>query len=189
MSDPEKRAILRIGDALRLDRAHRRRLRRRSIAIAVLIGALGLTLTAPIRPLLVWNATPSAPVGLYAISAPQDVSKGDMVIAHLSPPWRTLADARRYVPASVPVVKRVAAAPGDTVCARRNAIFIDGRRRATRRLSDGQGRLMPWWQGCTALREGALFLLNDDPASFDGRYIGPTQRGDVVGRAHFIWSR
>src|SRR3546814_2668573 len=63
-----------------------------------------------------------------------------MVIARLSPPWRTLADARRYVPANVPLVKRVAAAPGDTVCARGNAVFIDGNLRARRRLSDGQSR-------------------------------------------------
>src|SRR3546814_3347900 len=100
----------------------------------LLIGALGLTLAAPIRPFLVWNATPSAPVGLYAVSAPHDVERGDMVIARLSPPWRTLADARRYVPANVPLVKRVAAAPGDTVCARGNAVFIDGNLRARRRL-------------------------------------------------------
>src|SRR3546814_9213321 len=82
----------------------------------------------------------------------------------------------------VPLVKRVAAVPGDTVCARGNAVFIDGNLRARRRLSDGQSRLMPWWQGCTTLRDGSLFLLNDNPASFDGRYIGPTQRGDIVGQ-------
>src|SRR3546814_11117904 len=78
MTDTGRRALLRIGDALRSDRAYRLRLRRRGSAIAVLIGALGLTLAAPIRPLLVWNATPSAPVGLYAVSAPHDVEKGDM---------------------------------------------------------------------------------------------------------------
>lgn len=189
MTDTERRALLRIGDGLRSDRAYRLRLRRRGSAVAVLVGALGLTLAAPIRPLLVWNATPSAPVGLYAISAPHDVARGDMVIARLSPPWRALADARRYVPASVPLVKRVAAQPGDTVCARGNAIFIDGNLRARRRLFDGHGLLMPWWQGCTTLREGMVLLLNDNPASFDGRYLGPTKRGDIVGRAHLLWSR
>src|SRR3546814_2737907 len=96
MTDTERRALLRIGDALRSDRAYRLRLRRRGSAIAVLIGALGLTLAAPIRPLLVWNATPSAPVGLYAVSAPHDVERGDMVIARLSPPWRTLARSEEH---------------------------------------------------------------------------------------------
>src|SRR3546814_11303729 len=114
MTDTERRALLRIGDALRSDRAYRLRLRRRGSAIAVLIGALGLTLAAPIRPLLVWNATPSAPVGLYAVSAPHDVESGDLVIAPLPPPWRTPPDAPRYVPAHVPLVKRVPAATADT---------------------------------------------------------------------------
>jgi conjugative transfer signal peptidase TraF len=189
MTGHEKYAILRIGDALRIDRARRLRLRRRGGIVAVLVGFLCMTLVGPIRPILVWNATPSAPVGLYAISAPHDIAVGDTVVARLPPPWRTLADIRHYVPAAVPVVKRVAAAPGDTVCARGSAILIDGRRRAERRLTDGQGRLMPWWQGCTTLRDGALFLLNDNPASFDGRYLGPSQRGDIIGRAHLLWSR
>ena len=86
-------------------------------------------------------------------------------------------------------VKRVAAAPGDTVCALGQEIFIDGQWRAKRRLSDGRGRTMPWWQGCTTLRDGALFLLTDNPASFDGRYFGSTEHTDVIGRAQLLWSR
>src|SRR3546814_12227461 len=118
MTDTERRARLRIGEALRSDRAYRLRLRRRGSASAVLLGALGLTLAAPIRPLLVWNSTPTAPVGLYAVSAPPDVEIGDRVIARLYPPWRPLAAARRYVPANGQLVQRVAAAPVDTDCAR-----------------------------------------------------------------------
>ncbi|WP_394438995.1 S26 family signal peptidase [Sphingobium naphthae] len=189
MSDHERRALLRLGDALRLNRDHRLRLRRRAIAVAALVGSLGLTLAGPVRPLLLWNATPSTPVGLYGVSAPHDMAVGDVAIARLPPAWRALADARRYVPAAVPVVKRVAAVPGDTVCARGNAIFIDGRWRAERRMADSHDRLMPWWQGCTTLRDGALFLLNDNPASFDGRYLGPTRRSDVIGRAQLLWAR
>ncbi len=189
MTDHERRATLRLGNAMRADRARRLRLRRQGAAVTLLVGSLCLTLAGPIRPLLVWNATPSTPVGLYGVSPPYDIAVDDTVIARLSPSWRTLANARRYVPAAVPVVKRVAAASGDTVCAIGSAIFIDGRWRAERRRSDGHGRWMPWWQGCTTLRDGALFLLNADPASFDGRYVGLTRRGDVIGRAHLIWAR
>src|SRR3546814_20110833 len=154
MTDTGRRALLRIGEALRSDRAYRLRLRRRGSAIAVLIGALGLILAAPIRPLLVWNATPSAPVGLYAVSAPHDVERGDMVIARLSPPWRTLADARRYVPANVPLVKRVATAPGDTACARGTAALPARHLRAGRRICDETRRLVPWWRGFHRTKRG-----------------------------------
>lgn len=189
MVENERRAIQRIGDAMRLDRRRRFRLWRCGGAIALLAGALGLTIALPPRPLLVWNASASAPVGLYAVTPPHDITVGDMVIARLAPPWRTFADARRYVPTAVPLVKRVAAAPGDTVCALGQEIFIDGQWRAKRRLSDGRGRTMPWWQGCTTLRDGALFLLTDNPASFDGRYFGSTEHTDVIGRAQLLWSR
>ena len=48
---------------------------------------------------------------------------------------------------------------------------------------------MPWWHGCITLRRGALLLLIDDPASFDGRYFGVTGREDVVGKSVPIWTR
>lgn len=46
---------------------------------------------------------------------------------------------------------------------------------------------MPWWNGCALLGEDALFLLMDHPASFDGRYFGPTMRGRIVGKGRLIW--
>ena len=48
---------------------------------------------------------------------------------------------------------------------------------------------MPQWQGGVTLRDGALLLMMDDPASFDGRYFGPTEAGDIVGTARLIWAR
>jgi conjugative transfer signal peptidase TraF len=189
MQGDEIRAIVRIGAALRDSKARDSRLRRRAVAVAALAGLLTLTAVFPVRTLLVWNASPSAPVGLYGITAPDDLRRGDMVIARLSPPWRALADARRYVPAGVPVVKRVAAVPGDTVCARGPDLFVDGRWRAARRVFDGHGLRMPWWRGCWTLRDGAVLLLNAPPASFDGRYFGPTVRGDIIGKAHALWLR
>ncbi len=112
-----------------------------------------------------------------------------MVIARVPARLRALADARRYIPANVPLVKRVAAGPGDTICGVGAAIFIDGRWAASRSLVDARRRAMPWWDGCTRLRGGEVFLLMDSPASFDGRYFGPTDRDDIIGRARLLWAR
>lgn len=183
----ERHAIQRIGDALRRQRARTSKFRRRGAAVALLAGALGLTIALPPRPLLVWNASASAPVGLYVVTSPSDVATGDMVIARLPEAWRLQADARRYVPATVPLVKKVAATPGDTVCASGKDIRINGRWRAERRTRDGRGRIMPWWQGCVTLQGGTVFLLTANPSSFDGRYFGPTSRADIVGKAHLLW--
>lgn len=189
MSEPMSRAAREFGEALRAGRAAQSRLRKWVAAVGVLVVVLGSTVLFPPRPWLVWNASPSAPVGLYWIDRPRGIAVGDMVIARVPEPWRELAAERRYVPVRVPLVKRVAAAPGDSVCASGRSVFVNGAWAATRRLADGRGRAMPWWAGCTALRDGAMLLLMPDPASFDGRYFGPTERSDIVGRARLLWAR
>lgn len=184
-----ERALSRWGDALRADKTRRRSMRRRAAMIGAGIACLAVTIALPPRPLLVWNASASAPIGLYAVTAPDHPRTGDMVIAWPPEPARRMGAARRYIPLNVPLVKRVADAPGDTVCERGPAISVNGRRVADRQAADRAGRPMPWWHGCITLRGGALFLLMDNPASFDGRYFGPTAASDVVGKAHLLWRR
>ena len=167
----------------------RLRLRRRAALIAAGIACLGLTIALPPVPRLVWNASASAPVGLYGVSPGAAVDPGDMVIARVPEPFRRLAAERRYLPMNVPLVKRVTAIAGDEICALGQEIFVNGRWTAERRVADGQGRPMPAWSGCTRLRGGQLFVLMDNPASFDGRYFGATEGRDVIGKARLLWRR
>lgn len=46
---------------------------------------------------------------------------------------------------------------------------------------------MPIWIGCITLGQQQLFLLMDNQASFDGRYFGPSDKRDLVGKAEFLW--
>jgi conjugative transfer signal peptidase TraF len=145
---------------------------------------------APARALLVWNATASAPIGLYRVSHGRVAARGDLVLAVPSPPLAAFADARGYLPLGVPLVKRIAAVAGDTVCASGNAIFIDGRLAAARLAVDGQGRPLPAWNGCRTLHSGEVFLLMAGMrASFDGRYFGPTKVSQIAGTLDSIWTR
>ena len=177
------------GDTLRAHKARRRRLARRASLGA--IGAVALLATAafPPAPRLVWNASASAPIGLYAVSPGARAKPGEMVIARLPEPYRRLAATRRYLPMNVPLVKRVAAYAGDEVCAFGQEIFVNGRWIAERRTADGAGRPMPMWSGCVRLRGDQLFLLMDAPASFDGRYFGVTNGADIIGKARLLWAR
>lgn len=190
---PEHRdlSLFRWGEELRRNRSIRRIGRRRifaAAAIAAGVTALVATLVWPPRPVLVWNASASSPMGLYRIGPAEDLRRGDMVVAWPPEPARELGAARHYLPRNVPLVKRVAAAEGDSVCAAGEAVFVNGRLEALRRIEDPSGRSMPWWTGCEALREGELFLLTADlPEAFDGRYFGLTRRELVVGRARLIW--
>ena len=177
------------GEALRTAKARRRRLVFRGGCLAVGIAAVALTVAAPPVPRLVWNTSASAPVGLYGVVPGADIVRGDMVIARVPARLRALASARRYLPETVPLVKRVAAVAGDEICALGSEIFRDGRKIAVRKAIDAKRRTMPWWEGCRVLRGREVFLLMDAPASFDGRYFGITQGNLVLGRAKLLWAR
>lgn len=153
-----------------------------------MVALLGTIAVRP-GPKLVWNATASMPIGLYVIGSTRDPALGDTVLARVPETWRTLADRRTYIPAGVPLIKRVAGVPGDRVCAWGPRISVNGRQLASRLAHDAQQRALPWWEGCLTLRDGAVFLLSPDPSSFDGRYLGPTLRGDILGRARLVWAR
>lgn len=163
--------------------------RRRVCATGAIVGLLVGSAVQPPRPRLLWNASASAPIGLWWVALNAPIRRGDMVIARLAEPWRSLAAGRRYLPANVPLIKRVAAGPGDLICSIRALITINGAHVATRLAHDRAGRSMPVWRGCQTLRGGAMLLLMDDPASFDGRYFGVTARSDIVGRAYPLWLR
>ena len=154
--------------------------------------ALGLTATIamPAPPLLVWNASASSPVGLYAVWRASAVRPGDMVVAWAPLSARRLAADRHYLPANVPLVKRVAATNGAQICANGRWIRINGRRAAERMRRDPSGRRLPWWAGCRTLKKGEIFLLSRDrPQAFDGRYFGTTETKDIIGKATLLWPR
>lgn len=178
------------GEQLRATKHRRRILGRRVTVTGIGITFLGLTMAFPPAPRLVWNASASAPIGLYAVTPGAPVDAGDMVIARVPDPWRMMAAQRRYIPVNVPLVKRVAAVAGDEVCALGQEIFVNGTWVVERRVADARGRPMKWWSGCVRLRGRQLFLLtSNSPGSFDGRYFGVTEDGLVVGKARLLWAR
>jgi conjugative transfer signal peptidase TraF len=185
------RPVARRGGAFRRNVAARVGRRRLAVAILAAVAATPPLLTLVFKPplVLVWNASASAPVGLYRVNAHAPVRKGDMAIAWAPHSVRRLAAARLYVLATVPLVKRIAAAGGDRVCASGKLITLNGRHAAVRRRKDHAGRPMPWWYGCRTLGADEYFLLMDRPDSFDGRYFGPTGKRDIVGRAVLLWAR
>lgn len=158
-------------------------------AAAAAVVSIILTLLAPPRPWLIWNVSRSAPIGLYVVGSDLPPARGDMVAARLAPPWRAFASARRYLPANVPLIKRVAAAAGDRVCATGADIAVNDIAVAHRLARDAAGRPIPHWSGCIVLGPGEHLLLMPGPASFDGRYFGPTAQGDIVGKVDLLWAR
>jgi conjugative transfer signal peptidase TraF len=154
---------------------------------AALLGVVAPAV-APPRPLLLWNASASVPIGLYVVRPAGDLRVGELVVV-APPAWLAdLLDARRYLPRGVPMLKQVAALPGQTVCRTDSTITIDGAIQGQALDRDHLGRDLPAWQGCRVLRAGEVFLMNRDAAaSFDGRYFGPLPVTMIIGQADPIW--
>src|SRR3546814_18990910 len=92
-----------------------------------------------------------------------------MVAARLAPPWRAFASARRYLPANVPLIKRIAAAAGDRVCATGAGVAVNDIEVDTRPDREAEGRPMPHLSGCLVIGRGQPLLLMPGTAPLYGR--------------------
>jgi conjugative transfer signal peptidase TraF len=170
----------------------RRRRRRHRPAVLALAGLgvaiLSLTPTERAMPWLVWNASASAPVGLYRVTdAPAE--RGALVLVRPPADVAALAAELGYLPAGVPLIKRVAAVAGDHVCAVGSAVVLHTQTVIRRLEADAAGRPLPRWSGCRRLADGEVFLLMADaPRSFDSRYFGPVPLASVMGRLVPLWT-
>lgn len=177
---------------LRTNRHRRRRGRRRPRAVLALallgLGLIGLASLARPAPCLVWNASASAPIGLYRVLQ-GDAVRGDLVLVRTPNSVRQLAAERGYLPSNVPLVKRVTALDGDLVCGAGDAISVNGHVVAERLARDRLGRPLPTWSGCYLLSGDEAFLLMEGVSdSFDGRYFGSVPTAAIIGRLAPLWT-
>jgi conjugative transfer signal peptidase TraF len=154
-------------------------------AAGILAAVAGLVFDPDAR--LFWNRTGSAPIGLYGLSD-NPFTRGDWVIVSARSGEADWAAARGYVGRDWPLIKRIAALPGDEICREGSAVLVEGIHVAEALDADTLGRAMPVWEGCQVLGRGEVFLLNQHPRSVDGRYFGPTKVGDLGGVLVLLWS-
>ena len=162
------------------------------------VGLAALAWAAFVQPLprLIYNPSDSVPVGWYrvkpldhrATSLPRSLSVGSIVLTLLPADAAALAAQRGYLPAHVPLLKRVGAVAPQHVCIVAGQVRIDGVPTAAALPADRLGRPLPSWPHCRPLAEGELFLLSvTNPASFDSRYFGPVSASVLIGVAHPVW--
>ncbi|MCP3387710.1 S26 family signal peptidase [Bradyrhizobium sp. CCGB12] len=153
-------------------------------AIALLLSTIGEAL-----PWYIWNASNSIPTGLYRLQPAGRLTVTELVAVQPPEPLATFLDLNGYLPVGVPMLKRVLALPGHTVCRETLTITVDGIEMGEARARDGRGRPLPSWQGCRVIGEGELFVMNWESAdSLDSRYFGPIPASAVIGHAVPIWT-
>ncbi len=160
--------------------------------IAGQLAVAGMMLTAvfqaPTR--IVWNATASVPIGLYSVGPVAQPKLGQLVLVRPPAVLASFLAERRYIGLGTPLLKTVAALPGQTVCRRRLVITVDGFTIGKARERDRFGRQLPRWDGCRELKSDQVFLMNSAALdSVDGRYFGPLPSASIVAQATPIWTR
>ncbi len=162
----------------------------RDSMLVVILSGVGLLVLAfgGWTPLYMWNASASVPIGLYSLQPSNTRYVGELVAVVPPEPLATFLADGSYLPRDVPMLKRVLALPGQTVCRQELSILVDGLAVADARERDGRGRPLPNWQGCRVIAPGELFLMNWQSAdSLDGRYFGAIPSSAVIARAHPVW--
>jgi len=136
-----------------------------------------------------WNVSGSVPVGLYRLLPTGNLFVTQLVAVQPPEPLATYLADQTYLPRSVPMLKRVLALPGQTVCRNGLTIAVDNIAAGEARERDSRGRRLPVWQGCSVVADGEVFLMNWQSAdSLDGRYFGLLPTTAIVGRAEPLWT-
>ncbi|WP_429031582.1 S26 family signal peptidase [Bradyrhizobium sp. I1.14.4] len=141
-------------------------------------------------PAYIWNASKSVPIGLYQLQPTGRLAVTELVAARPPEPLATFLDLNGYLPIGVPMLKRVLALPGQTVCRKGLTISVDAIEMGEAKARDGRGRPLPIWQGCRVVGTDELFLMNlESEDSLDGRYFGLVPHSSVIGKALPMWTR
>lgn len=164
---------------------------RRTIIAMMFAGAA--LVAAPVwaghRLQFIWNASASVPIGLYRVEPVDGINVADIAVVMPPEPLAGFLAERGYLPNGVPLLKRVLALGGQTVCRRGTAILVRGVTIGHARERDSRGRPLFVWQGCGVITDGDVFLMNWDAAdSFDSRYFGPLPLTSIIGRAVPVWT-
>jgi conjugative transfer signal peptidase TraF len=143
---------------------------------SLVLGVLVLAAVVSTRWVRV-NVSPSAPLGLYRLAAvAPPLAYGTLVVLPVPPA------VQRWHSAWLPLLKPIAAMPGDLVCTSAAGLWIEGQAYGPMYLEAG-GAPLPRLQGCVRVPAGAVFLASPAPRSLDGRYFGMTPVADLTARA------
>lgn len=138
---------------------------------------------------LIWNVTPSAPIGLYGVQPLVQFRRTDLVVLEAPPPLESFLAERGYLAQNIPLLKRVVGVPGQTVCRTGRSITVDGAVMGEALERDSFRRPMPVWSGCHRIAPDEIFLMNRDAeSSLDGRYFGPVSTSSITGLAVPLWT-
>lgn len=156
---------------------------------AVLVTACASATLCLVVSHLIWNWTPSLPLGLYWLSRNAGcANRGDLVAFPVPEGVRSLVRERRYLPPGAMLVKPIVATSTDRVCTEDGTLTVNGTPLGAVAHEDTRGRPLPHPEVCGALPEGVVFVASQMPTSFDSRSFGPVPLAALRGKVTPLWT-
>jgi conjugative transfer signal peptidase TraF len=143
------------------------------------------------------NTTPSLPLGLYWL---EDSTPGKGSLVLFCPPDQQAfgeAKDRGYLAAGLcdsgtqPLMKRIAAIEGDQVMIAAQGTVVNGKSllNSAQVQADPEGRPLPNFKDEFTVVAGQVLLMSEySPLSFDSRYFGPVDEGNLLGVLEPVWT-
>ncbi|EKE01521.1 MAG: conjugal transfer protein precursor [uncultured bacterium] len=133
---------------------------------------------------ITYSATPSMPQGFYLVVPTKKIERYDVVEFIPPKPVLNFLKERKWVPQSGLIIKYVFAVPGDDVCVRDEAVWVNGKRVGDVYRFYAPEKILPRTKICGKLNADQYLLLSTKRRrSFDGRYFGAISSSDILGRA------
>lgn len=153
-----------------------------SLALTIAGAAIGLLSLQPRIPALIWNDTESVPTGLYHIETANPV-RGDLVVIRPDAGLSHLLETQGSLKPGRLLLKPLAARAGDLTCRLGGRLTVNGAPVAEALTHTSKGAPLPAWSGCHRLSASEILIVSQHPASFDSRYFGVIDAGQVIGVA------
>jgi conjugative transfer signal peptidase TraF len=156
------------------------------VAPIVVLSCSALYWHIQVKPILM-NVSASEPEGIYRLTNDAPM-KGSLITFMVPAAVHPFVEAHLTYLEKTPILKEIIASTGDTVCARDQALWINGFSVGNIHRHTPAGVPLPQWRECRALRAGEYFVFSDKiPNSFDSRYYGPISRPDILGVYKPLW--
>lgn len=155
----------------------------------VVLGILVLAVMTPALIGLRLNNSPSLPVGIYMVTSDRTATLVEFCPAQ---PYGSLAAERGYrsvgscSDGGAPLMKPIAARPGDTVEISSHGFAVNGHAlpNSAPLNVDTEGRSLQHWPfGTYSVQPATVWLISSyNPRSFDSRYFGPVRMDSIHDR-------
>lgn len=129
----------------------------------------------------VLNLSPSMEKGIYLLKEIDELKKGDVVLLNIPLKIKETLYSRGYLPKNIKtLLKEVVAIEGDKIEVVNNKLYVNNEFKGEIAKADPKGRELTSFVEDKILKRDEIFLLGRGENSYDSRYFGVVEKGELL---------